>query len=72
MASPDCPEPAGKCGGVGKAWQGRPRGDEGLLNHVLGLLKVAGNGQCRAERSVLEPSREFDEGLNFATARATY
>jgi hypothetical protein len=42
------------------------------LNHVLGLLKVAGNGQCRAERSVLEPSREFDEGLNFATARATY
>jgi hypothetical protein len=42
------------------------------LNHVLGLLKVAGKRQSRTEGRVLETSREFDEGDDLTTTRSTY
>jgi len=63
VPSHDRPEPTGKSGGVGEARQGRPRGDERLLNHVLSFLKIAGKRQCRTEGRALETPQEFDEGF---------
>ena len=41
VPSHDRPKPTWKCRRVGKARQGRPRGEKRLLNQVFGLLKVA-------------------------------
>ncbi len=72
MMPNNAPQPARERCGIGETRQGRPCRDEGLLNHVLGVLKVADQGQCRTERKLLETPGQFDKCLDVALSRFTH
>src|SRR5262249_55826391 len=49
-----------------KARQRRPGRNEGLLHHVLGLLEVVYQRECRAEGELLETAGQLDERRHVA------
>lgn len=62
----------GKRGRVIEARQGRPSGNEGLLDNVFGGVKVVHQRQCRTERCVLKAVRQLDEGRHIARSRPAH
>jgi len=68
----DRPKPARECGRLGQGGQREPCGDEGFLNDIFCVAKVADERQRIAKGHVLKALRNCSERVDVAARRPPY